>query len=106
MSEFFLVRYWNGSGSLWRVFWGYGVVLSSLTIGLIAWAYMMGWISDLALKGAVLVLFAYTAWILVSVWRCAARRGEEDYYAVLARWLTVAWALNAIFVGGFVLLDL
>jgi len=105
MSEFFFVRYWSGRGNLWRVFWICGVLLSSLAIGLITWAYSAGWFSHLQLKMAVLVLFAYTIWILVSVWRCAARRGD-DYYAILARWLTVAWALNAIFVGGFVLLDL
>jgi hypothetical protein len=88
------------------VFWLYGVICSTLAIGLAAWAAATGRLGEQALVAAILVLFAYTVWILVSVWRCAARRGEDDFYGNLARWLTVAWAINATLVGGFVLLDL
>lgn len=106
MNEIFLIRYWKGEGSLSRVFWLYGVICSTLAIGLVAWVAATGRLSEEALVAAILVLFAYTVWILVSVWRCAARRGDGDFYGIMARWLTVAWAINAILVGGFVLLDL
>jgi hypothetical protein len=106
MTSNFLVRYWRGEGSLSRVFWLYGVGFSMLAIGGLTWArYALG-LGDRALTLAILFLFAYTLWILVSVWRCAARRGDDDVYAVMARWLTVAWAINALLFGGFVLLRL
>jgi hypothetical protein len=56
------------------------------------------------------VVAAYSVWILVSVWRCAdnvrTRPLDQDpeFWSTLARWSTVAWALNVLFVGGFVLL--
>jgi len=105
MNQIFLIRYWRGEGSLSRVFWLYGVIFSSLAIALVAWAASAGRLSEEALVAAIFVLFAYTVWILVSVWRCAARCGDDSFYGILARWLTVAWAINAILVGGFILLD-
>ena len=90
----FLVRYWRGEGSLFRVFWLYGVAFSSVAIGLVGWAAATARIGDNLLVGAIVLLFAYTAWILVSVWRCVGRRGEDDAYCPLARGLTVAWAIN------------
>jgi hypothetical protein len=106
MSGSFLSRYWRGEGSLPRAFWLYGVAFSTAAIGLVAWAGMTGRAGKEVLAVAILALFAYTLWILVSVWRCAMRRGDDDIYAVMARWLTVAWAVNAVLVGGFVLLRL
>lgn len=106
MNRIFVIRYWKGEGSLSRLFWLYGVLFSSLAIALVAWAFLTERITEQALVGAVLLLFVYTVWILVSVWRCAARRGDDDFYGSMARWLTIAWAINAILVGGFVLLDL
>jgi hypothetical protein len=102
----FLTRYWRGDGSLARVFWLYGVITSTLAIALVAWAAATGRISERTLALYTLVLLAYTVWILVSVWRCAERRGDIDQYGVMARWLTVAWAANAVLVSGFVLLNL
>jgi hypothetical protein len=106
MSGTFLARYWRGEGSLSRVFWWYGVIPSTLAVALVAWAAATGRIGDGALAVLIVVLLAYTAWILVSVWRCAERRGIDDRYGVMARWLTVAWAINAVLVAGFVLLTL
>jgi hypothetical protein len=106
MNENFLIRYWKGEGSLFRVFWFYGVLFSTVAIGVAAWAGATGWLGAEGLIAAIVFLLAYTVWILVSVWRCAVRRGDDDYYAVMARWLTVAWAINAALVGGFILLQL
>jgi heme O synthase-like polyprenyltransferase len=101
----FLVRYWRGEGSLSQLFWLYGVAFSGVVIGLVGWAAATARIGDELLVAAIVLLFAYTAWILVSVWRCAARRGEDDAYCPLVRGLTVAWAINAVLVGGFVLFE-
>jgi hypothetical protein len=44
----------------------------------------------------------YTVWILVSIWRCAGNIDSpaplgvpRDVWSMLARRLTVAWAINA-----------
>ena len=106
MSGNFISRGWRGDLPLFCIFWGYGVVPSMLAILLAAWLGLRGHIGDAAIAVLVLVLFVYTVWILVSVWRTAERRGDRDLYGVMARWLTVAWGINAILVGGFVLLSL
>jgi hypothetical protein len=48
----------------------------------------------------LLLLAAYTVWIVVSVWRCAFNV-ENPLYGHMARALTVAWAINALMVLGF-----
>jgi hypothetical protein len=48
----------------------------------------------------LLLLGAYTVWIVVSVWRCAFNV-EKPMYGQMARALTVAWAINALMVLGF-----
>ena len=52
----------------------------------------------------LLAFAAYTAWILVAVWRCAAN--APPFWGALARWLTVAWAANAALLIGFLEIDL
>jgi hypothetical protein len=47
-----------------------------------------------------LLLAAYTVWIVVSVWRCTFNV-EKPLYGHMARALTVAWAINASMVLGF-----
>lgn len=97
------IRAWHGQEPLWKVFWIYGVVVSSLVIALYASAIYSG---HRPLQQVVLVVFAaYTAWILVSVWRCA-ENVRERFWGLLARLLTVAWAGNTIMVVLFLELDL
>ncbi len=95
-------RAWQGRLPLVRVFWIYGV-LTSLAIGtfylLAAEAGRWG-----LQQGLLIVLATYTVWILVAVWRCAETAPPN--WRVLARSLTVAWALNTILVTGFLQLDL
>ena len=60
----------------------------------------------MALRQALLLCFAaYTAWILVSVWRCASNT-NKILWSTLARFLTVAWAGNTILVQIFLQLNL
>ncbi len=93
---------WYGLLPLWKVFWGYGVLASSVLIGLYAMAIFEG---RPALQQALLIFFAaYTVWILVSVWRCAET--SDPHWGLIARCLTVAWAANAALVVLFLQLDL
>ncbi len=87
-------RAWHGEEKLGRVFWGYGVFVSSSLILL----YIITLYGEYLISQQILLLcFApYTVWVLVSVWRCASH--ADPYWGLLARWLTVAWAANAILI--------
>lgn len=92
-----VVRYWKGRGPLWRIFWLYGVLFSLVLSGVYAAALRAGdaWAQQVLLP----ILFVYTLWIVVSVWRCAPNTRRE-LHTHLARGLTVAWAINAVLVLG------
>lgn len=105
MAGFFLVRYWRGEAPLWKAFWLYGVLASNVGVALVAWGLVSGRIDEHGLTGLVMLLILYTVWVLVSIWRCAGN-ARTEYYAILARALTVAWAINSVLVSGFLLLEL
>lgn len=93
---------WRGKASLGHIFWEHGVAVSSLLIMLNFLAF------DRAhwgvLQVLILVDLAYTAWILVAIWRCSAN--ASPFWGALARWLTIAWGLNATLVLFFLELEL
>lgn len=96
------LRAWYGLMPLYKVFWGYGVLASSAMIGLYACAISEG---RVAVQQALLLFFAvYTAWILVSVWRCAET--SDPHWRLIARCLTFAWASNAALVVLFLQLEI
>jgi hypothetical protein len=96
------LRAWYGLLALWKAFWGYGVVASSVMIGLYAMAAVE---HRLAVQQVLLIFFpVYTVWIVVSVWRCA--EASEPHWQLIARCLTVAWVGNAFMVVLFLQLDL
>ena len=69
------IRAWHGEEALWKVFWVYGVAISVTIVVLYIVAFYDGCI---ALRQVLLPFFAtYTAWILVSVWRCASNTKEK-----------------------------
>ena len=96
----FIQEYWRGKGALWKVFWLYGVLLSTGLAAIIATAGLLGWVVLPGLIAMLAGLAVYTGWILVSVWRCAENIAgnpfnfEPGLWTWLARWLTVAWAIN------------
>lgn len=93
---------WRGLEPLWKAFWCYGVLASSVLIGLYGIAVAQ---QEIAMQQALLIVFAaYTVWIIVSVWRCA--EASEYVWRTLARGLTIAWAGNAALVVTFLQLDL
>ncbi len=105
MSTHAIGRYWRGEGPLWKVYWLWGVAGSWL-LALAFWALRaaLGDGHTFLILGA-LVMVPYTAWILVSVWRCAFNVKNENY-GHIARLLTIVWALNVILVGIFLFFDL
>ena len=93
---------WRGEFDLATVFWGYGVLGSSVLIILHATALIL---RQIALQEALIAASAlYTVWIVVAIWRCSSR--AHPYWGTLARWLTVAWALNSGLVLAFLQVDL
>lgn len=97
------IRAWRGEEPLWKVFWGYGVIVSAMIAAVYALALYAG---HVALQQLLIACAAaYSAWILVSVWRCADNV-RERFWGLLARLLTVAWAANVIMVLTFLQLDL
>jgi hypothetical protein len=96
------LRAWHGDQPLWKVFWGYGVLVS---IGL-ALLYLLALEEKrLVIQQALLIFLAgYTAWLLVAIWRCADNSSAN--WATLARGLTIAWAANTILVLTFLQADL
>jgi hypothetical protein len=105
VTDFFAaeIRAWHGEEPLWKVFWVYGVATSVTIVALYVVAFYDG---RMALRQVLLTCFAaYTAWILVSVWRCASNT-KKTLWGTLARFLTVAWAGNTILVLIFLQLNL
>lgn len=104
LSRFFApeLRAWHGQQRLSVVFWGHGIVGSSGLVLLHAVA--LG--RDQRLLQQVLIVGSalYTAWILVAIWRCSGN--ADPFWGTLARWLTVAWAINCTLVLAFLQLDL
>ncbi|KAB2937159.1 hypothetical protein [Hyphomicrobium sp.] len=94
------LRAWHGEEPLWKVFWGYGVLASAV----LAFLYLIAMDEKrVAMQQMLLiVLAAYTVWILVAIWRCAA----NSPWGALARGLTIAWAANTILILAFLQVDL
>ncbi len=96
------LRGWYGLLPLWQVFWGYGVLASSVLVGFYAIALVEHLL--LAQQALLIVFTAYTAWILISVWRCAET--SEPHWRLIARSLAIAWTGNAALVVLFLQIDL
>jgi uncharacterized membrane protein YqhA len=91
-----------GTTPLWVAFWLYGVLVSQVLFGSIMLAFSR---VDTPLFGLILLAFvAYTAWVLNTVWR-NADNVTEPMYGQIARFLTVAWSINAVLVSGFLFLS-
>jgi hypothetical protein len=92
--------YWRGEGPLWKAYWLYGVLGSTVLALLLLLLMQRGAIDSAWFQLVLLLLAAYTVWIVVSVWRCAFNV-EKPLYGHMARALTVAWAINAMMLLGF-----
>lgn len=91
----------RGRTRLWVVFWIWGVLLSHLLFGGIVLAYAQ---VDHMTLGLLLASFlVYTAWITRTIW-VDADNTTSPLFSAIARYLTVAWALNAVLVAIFMFL--
>ncbi|WP_220815758.1 hypothetical protein [Pseudomonas paralcaligenes] len=90
-----------GTTPLWKVFWLHGVLVSHLLFGAILLLYQA--IDSASLALLLLGFIGYTAWLLNAVWRNAGNV-REAIYGEMARFLTVAWSINAMLVSAFLLL--
>lgn len=90
-----------GTRPLWQVFWLQGVILSHLLFGAILMLYQH--LDSISLAILLTAFVGYTAWVLNAVWRNAGNV-REPIYGEIARFLTVAWSINAVLVSTFLLL--
>lgn len=110
MTDAFVSHYWRGQGPLWKIYWLYGVLGSLVLTVAIAVPMIQHWIGPATAIAALIVGIVYTAWILVGVWRCAFNIAGEplgmsrDGWALLARMLTAAWAINVLGLGAMLFL--
>ncbi len=91
------LKTWRGEQPLWLTFWIYGAAVS----GFLAFLYGVAvYAATPALQQMLLiVLSAYTAWVLISLWRCT--EGTKRLSGVMARFLIVPWAANVMLVLAF-----
>jgi hypothetical protein len=92
--------YWHGRGPLWKVYWLYGVLGSNVLALILLVLMHRSALASVWFQLVLLLLAAYTVWIVVSVWRCSFNV-EKPMYGHMARALTAAWAINALMVLGF-----
>ncbi len=93
---------WRGQAPLAHVFWGQGVFVSVALILVYVDALYR---HDQITEQVMLTLFqVYSIWVLVAIWRCAAN--AKPPWGVIARLLTIAWAVNTMLIAGFLQLDL
>jgi hypothetical protein len=97
------LAYWRGEGPLWRLYWIYGVLVSTAGGTILMTAAIYRLLPAWAILLLALLGLAYTAWILVSTWRCAFNIEsprvlgiEREGLGWLARVLTFGWAINAV----------
>jgi hypothetical protein len=95
-----VLYYLQGQGPLWRIFWLWGVVGSWILFAIFIFALQRLGVTWALVIGSAVVMLPYSVWILASVWQCAGNV-SNDFWANLARFLTVIWALNLGIVGGF-----
>ena len=96
------IRAWRGEARLSTVFWVHGVLASFVFAVLLAASIYQGEV--LAEQGLLIGFGLYTAWLLVSIWRCAL--AADPFWGALARALTIFWAANSALVLLFMQLEL
>ena len=102
MSDNVVLHYAKGDGPLWKVFWLWGVVGSWILFAIFLFAVQSLGITWPLVIITGIVMLPYSVWILASVWQCAPNV-RNDFWANLARFLTLVWALNLGVVAGFLL---
>ena len=102
METTFLSPDTRGHTPLWRVFWIRGVLVSHLYFAAIL--YLFPRLATPAIAVLLAGFVVYTAVITRSVW-INAYNTRREVLGEIARFLTVAWALNSVLVSGFLFLS-
>lgn len=103
-----IIGYWHGEGPLWKLYWVYGVALSTIGGAFILVAVLQRVLSVGLLIALLAVALIYTGFIVVSIWRSAFNISSDplgidrEAWGWIARVLTFGWALNAA--GGSLML--
>lgn len=105
MSSNVVMYYLRGEGPLWKLFWIWGVLGSWILFGIFILTVQAVGITWAVVIGSGIVMMPYSVWVLASVWQCAPNV-RHDFWGNLARFLTLIWALNLGFVGGFLIKEL
>lgn len=99
--------YWRGEGPLWRLYWIYGVLVSTTGGAILSAVAVNKLINIYVFTTFLAAALVYTGFILISTWRCAFNISgsplgmEREMWGWLARILTFGWAINA---GGAVVM--
>ena len=96
------IRAWRGEAGLAAVFWLHGVLISAVLITLFASSIYRGEV--LLEQGSLIGFGLYTAWVLVSIWRCSL--AADPFWGVVAKVLSVFRAANSELVVFFLQLEL
>jgi hypothetical protein len=96
------LKTWRGEQPLWLTFWIYGAAVSgflAILYGVAVYAAAPAFQQML-----LIVLGAYTVWVLISLWRCT--EGAIRLSEMMARFLIVPWATNVTLVLAFMQIGL
>ena len=81
MSENVASYYWRGRGPLWKVYWLYGVLGSNVLALILLVLMQRGAIDSVWFQIVLLLLAAYTVWIVVVGVALRVQRREADVRA-------------------------
>ena len=90
---------------------GVFIALGAVLISSFSWTFLLfggillfyQQLDSVTLALLLTAFIGYTAWVLNAVWRNAGNV-REPIYGEIARFLTVAWSINAVLVSLFLLL--
>lgn len=89
---------------LWKVFWLLGVAPSCALWATLAWM-LLSEVSPAAILGMAGVLLLFTVAIVAAVWASSANAVDRRF-GILAKALTVAWAINSALLLFFITVSL
>lgn len=83
-----VLHYWHGKGSLWQIFWLYGVLGNAVLIGLFALPLGQAYPGTVYPWFMLALILVYNFWCFFAIWRCAFNT-ELALWGYLARTLVV-----------------
>ena len=97
--------YLDGHAPLWKAFWLWGVIVSTLLLFLFLFALDQIGVTWGLLIVSGIIMVPYTVWVLVAIWQCADNV-RNDFWGRMARFVTILWSFNIGAVAGILLTEL